>query len=160
MKDNKIILYGTKCQTTGLWLVPIAFSNQIKEQNKIPTISHHQIHNVHHTSTQKELIEYIHQCMFSPTKSTLIKAIQNNQLLGIPGMDTKLVNRHLQETPATIKGHLHRTRKNLRSTSKTNLKENTLHQDDMHPVPDTNAPCELFFLQHLQKHIQTHYTQI
>ena len=116
MYNGKIVLYGTKCPKTGLWLVPL----RMKEKCEGPTctITTQQINNIHHTSNQSELIQYIHQCFFSPTKSTLIKAIKNDQLLGVPGLTVDAVNKHLPTSTATIKGHMHRERKNLRSTCK------------------------------------------
>ena len=76
-------------------------------------------------------------------------------------MLTKDVTMHIQDMPATIKGHLHRTRKNLRSTTKTITASNTLQQNDMHPIPDPTAPCELFYFATLaDTHINTLYTDL
>ena len=41
--------------------------------------------------------------LFSPTESTLIKAIKNDQLLGVPGLTIDAVNKHLPTSTATIK---------------------------------------------------------
>ena len=67
----------------------------------------------------KNLIQYTHATLFSPTKSTLLVAIRNNHLMGWPGLTIANANKYLQETLATAKGHLDQHRMNLRSTSNT-----------------------------------------
>ena len=59
----------------------------------------------------------MHVTLFSPTKSTLLTTIRNNHLIGWPGLTIVNVNKYLQETPATAKGHLDQHQMNLQSTS-------------------------------------------
>ena len=75
-----------------------------------------------------------------------MKAVKNNQLLGFPGLTTQAIIKHLPESTATIKGHLHRQRKNLQSTrkmapSKDNISAST---DDNNPPSEKDASCEIF----------------
>ena len=100
-------MQGATFPQTKLWLIPLQTKN---EKLAVPqrTLSKQQLNNLHHTTGQQQLIQYLHQCLFSPTKSTLIKAIKNNQLIGIPGLNEKAVNEHLPISTATIKGHMHR----------------------------------------------------
>ena len=109
----------------------------------------HQINNIYHLSSQQKLIEYLHQCFFSPTKSTLLKAIQHDNLLGIPGLTEHAVKKYLPESTATIKGHLHQTRKNLRSTrSHAKLiaeQENNIN-DDLKPQENKMHHVKYFVL--------------
>ena len=56
----------------------------------------------------------------------------------------KAVNKWLPTSTATIKGHLHRTCRNLQSTSKLKQEEKEAYDHDMCPNEDKNAPCELF----------------
>ena len=84
--------------------------------------------------------------MFLPTKSTLIKAVKNNQLLGFPGLTTQAIIKHFRESTATIKGHLHRQRKSLQSTRKQapiddNISRST---DDNNPPSEKDVSCEIF----------------
>ena len=81
------------------------------------TLTTQQINNIYHTKNQHELVTYLHQFLFLPTKSTLLKAIRNDQLLGISGLTENSVNQHLQHSTVTIKGHIHREPKNNRSTT-------------------------------------------
>ena len=100
------------------------------------TVPKHQLNNMHHTLSKSELITYLHQCMFSPTTTTLTKAIQNNQLLGISVLTADAVRNHSPLSSATIKGHLTKTRKNLRPME---TKINTDVFNDMSPTQETNA---------------------
>ena len=84
---------------------------------------------------------YIHHCLFSPPVTTLVKAIDNNQLLSFP-VSRRDVVKYLPPSSATIKGHLNRVPKNFRSTTKQE-KEITL-EEDLHPPQEVNAACELF----------------
>ena len=84
---------------------------------------------------------------FFSTKSTLIKAIQHDNLLGIPGLTEHAVKKYLPESTATIKGHLHQTRENIRSTrlhAKLLVEQENNINDDLKPHENKMAPCELF----------------
>ena len=70
--------------------------------------------------TSKEaLIRYLQQCLFSPTKKTLVKAIENNQLTTWPSLTADAVHKHIPDlAPATDKGHMKRQRKGISLTTK------------------------------------------
>ena len=70
--------------------------------------------SVYELNKQREIIRVLHKCAFSPCKSTWITAIKNFQ--SWPGLSAKLVEKHLQATPATLKGHMRQQRMNIRST--------------------------------------------
>ena len=93
---GKIMLYRQKCPITKLWLVPLHQQKQLRlinNNNHLSTTQ--QINNIQQTKNQEQLIQYLHQCLFSPTKSMLIKAVKNNQLLGFPGLTTQAIIKHL-----------------------------------------------------------------
>ena len=106
LRKNCIILHGTKCHRTGLWRVPIEYTKAIIKKH-IQELTTQQINNVHHTSTREVLMTFLHQCLFSPTKTTLISAIDNNQLVTFPGLTKHNVNKYLPDSPETCKGHMH-----------------------------------------------------
>ena len=56
----------------------------------------------------------------------------------------KSINKWVPTSTATVKGHLHRTQKNLWSTKadKNKYKEN--YDKDMHPIEERNTDCEMF----------------
>ncbi|KAL7538190.1 hypothetical protein ACHAXR_008359, partial [Thalassiosira sp. AJA248-18] len=59
---------------------------------------------------------FYHQCLCSPTVSTLIKAIRNQQLKSWPGLTIELIKKHLPPASATARGHMVRTRQGTNST--------------------------------------------
>ena len=73
-----------------------------------------------------------------------MKAIENDQLLGFPGLAKEAVTKHLPPSTATVQGHLHNTRKNVRSTQSTPNLQSTRNFDDQFPTKEANAACELF----------------
>ena len=107
---DKIILYGKKCPTTNLWLVPLSINASNNENESPPHISMQQLNSIYDTQTQKELITYLHQCLFSPPKATLLQAIKNDQLLGFPALTVKqspnTYHNKLQHSKATCTGHV------------------------------------------------------
>ena len=62
------------------------------------------------------LVNYIVACLFSPSKSTLLQAVHNGNLITWPAMTVENVNKYYEEKIYTGKGHLNQERKNLRST--------------------------------------------
>ena len=71
--------------------------------------------NSHKTTTKVELAQFHHQTLFSPPITTIVSAIENDQLSSFSGLEKALLN-HLPISSATIKGHMHKQRKGLRST--------------------------------------------
>ena len=145
-------MYGVRCPRTRLWMVPLSIHNQQKPMKRDKNcFNKHHANSIHHMANQQNFIEYLHQCFFSPPPSTLVKAIKNNQLLGVPGLTMKVVNKWLPTSTATIKGNLHCTRKNLQSTQKLAEKEKIECNKDMNPDEDKNTACEMFCFAALAK---------
>ena len=113
---GQTVITGIKCDRTKLWLIPL--SPHDNKSCELPNLTPNQINAVYDTETKTEMVQYLHQCLLSPPKSTLLKAIKNDQLLGFPGLTEALVKKYLHPAPATIKGHMHRSRQNLGSTRK------------------------------------------
>jgi hypothetical protein len=91
-----------------------------------------------------ETLKFMHQCLFSPTVDTLCKAIDNNQLIGFPHLTSALVRKYLPESEATTKGHMNRTRRGLRSTTKTRETKKSIEAEDFVPKQDEAADVEIF----------------
>ena len=113
---GKVVWEGTKNVRNGLWYVPL---NGDKKQysycieNDLPYAG-----GIHQSTSLEETIKFLHQCLFSPMVDTLCKAIDNGQLVGFPHITSTLVRKYLPDSTATAKGHMNRTRKGLRSTTK------------------------------------------
>ena len=78
---------------------------------------------------------YFHQCLCSPPKSALLKAIRNKQLDSIPVLTYELIAKHLPPSTATEKGHIIITRQGARSTRSNHqeVKDARAQVDNMSP---------------------------
>jgi hypothetical protein len=76
----------------------------------------HQVNALLPEGTAADVISFLHKALFSPSTSTLLQAITNNQLTTWPGMTADNVTRHLPKSITTTLGHQDQTRKNARST--------------------------------------------
>jgi hypothetical protein len=101
-KDLQTILSGTR-NYQGLWTIPIP--RPLAQANF--TV---------YDATTKQIIKFLHRSLWSPTKSTVLKALANNHFVGWPAFTTDNVKRHLRLDEHTIMGHMDRQRKNIRST--------------------------------------------
>ena len=80
---------------------------------------------------------------FSPAKATFLKAIANNQLIGVPGLTKEAVTTYLPPSSTKIKGHMHRIPKNVRSTRK--YESLTVHEHtDMKPDKNIAAQYKMY----------------
>ena len=75
--------------------------------------------NVYEHKKKKDTVSYLHKAAFSPVKSTWIQVIQAGFYTTWPGLTPELVEKYLDKSTATVKGHLRQIRQNLRSTKTT-----------------------------------------
>ena len=151
---GRVVLTGYKCQRIGLWMIPLT-PNSMETSNPTDHTAQHMWHhqyaqryaanpsfyqdfaaNLIPTSNKEELVRYYHQCLCSPPKSTMLKALRKGWLKTFPGLTYELVSKYLPDSSATDKGHLIRTRKGARSTRSMrqavlDARENV---DDMDPT--------------------------
>ena len=106
-KNFDLILQGFRNKSDGLWDIPFPQQN-LNKKNLTPIRNYDQVMNIITPKSQptKILIQYLHATLGSPSKSLLLHAIRNNHLIGWPGLTLENVNKYLDETPATAKGHL------------------------------------------------------
>ena len=97
-----------------------------------------------------DLASYHHASLFSPTHDTLIKACKNNFLTTFPGLNDKLISKHLPTSTNKILGHLRQERQGLRSTKNNN---------NIVDEPTTESLSEIIstdFFRHLIQIIKKH----
>eukprot|EP00956_Cyclotella_meneghiniana_P042186 scaffold248388_cov50-Cyclotella_meneghiniana.AAC.4 len=113
-RKAELMLEGRRHPATGLWIVPTSTKRvSAKPDTQFET---HAAHNAWQTSSKAKLIQFLHQCAFSPPASTWIKAINNNQFASWPGLTADAVRKYLPESTATAKGHMKKTPAGVRST--------------------------------------------
>jgi hypothetical protein len=114
---GKVILCGSKCTCTGLWMIPLcptlpSAANK-NPANLLPTVISA---NMDATSSTGEYARYIHQALCSPLATTLIQALKGSrELATIPGLTAHLINTHLPYSTATNKGHMRHHQQGIQS---------------------------------------------
>jgi hypothetical protein len=104
--DHKLVWIGHREPSTGLWVLPLSPDQGTDTITplKADAATNHVANNAYTMTSKESLIKYLHQCLFSPPKRTLIKAIQNNQFTTWPGLTAKAVQQYLPDSlPATDK---------------------------------------------------------
>jgi hypothetical protein len=116
------VMNGYREPSTRLWRFHLQKPNPATHDH-IPKTHH--INALVPEGTAADLIKFLHKALFSPSTSTLLHAIKNNQLTTWPGMTAENVSKHLPKSVATTLGHQDQTRKNVKSTkpTTTNLAE-------------------------------------
>ena len=126
---NQPVLVGTREGPNGLWIF------KPSQSQEIPT----DFTGAIDMPSTRVLVQFSHAAMFSPTNSTMEKAIQNNYLTGIPGLNLQSFRRFQPNSEATAMGHLDQVRQNKKSTKPKPSKESIeLDQDHFPKSDDTN----------------------
>ena len=134
---HQLVWLGQREPKTGLWILPLQ-PNRPTEMTFTPDNidnTTHQANSAYTMTSKGALINFLHQCAFSPAIPTWIKAIDNGQFATWPGLTSKAVRKYMTPSPATDKGHMKRMRQNVRST-KIKQQMNEINED-------INPPQEL-----------------
>ena len=144
---QKPIITGTRdAPHHPLWTVQLP-SHQQPCLPKPP--SHQPIQHLNNATigapSLRERIAFYHAAMFSPPLPTWCKAIDSGFLSTWPGLTAAQIRRNPPQSEATIKGHLHAQRSNIRST-KIYRAANSLQNEDtkimnlLPPLPPSMGP--------------------
>jgi hypothetical protein len=82
---------------------------------------------LHLIQTWANNVEFAHQSLCNPKISTLLKATQRGFLKGFLYISVKLINKYLNPSPATAKGHMKRPCHGIQSTTPRARKEPAVH---------------------------------
>jgi hypothetical protein len=96
--------------STGLWRI-----NLRKNEPQSPISNANNVYELRNTGA---LVNYLHKALFSPTKSALLHAVKEGNLITWPGLTEEAIHKHLKLTPATAMGHMNQKHQNIRSASK------------------------------------------
>lgn len=132
---GRVILRGFKCTRTGLWLLPL--NQTVTRPPEMASHAHEEqlMAGMIETMSKPELARFLHQCFCSPHKVTFFRAIDNGQFRSVPGLTHELIAKHLPDSTATDKGHMHRTKQGIRSTRSNTqaIRDARAEVDDMFP---------------------------
>ena len=88
--------------------------NENMAEVKIP--EHRFSGSLYETKSKSYLCTFLHLALWSPCTSTLLSAIKNNFLATWPGLTKQFVQKFLQKSEATAKGHIRKSYKGKQST--------------------------------------------
>ena len=123
-----LVLTGKRDEKTQLWTLPITAESpptMIADHYDLQMLADsdnddfwelHRACNAYTMPNARARITYLHQCLFSPPRDTLLTAIRNNQLKSWPELTPAAVTRYLLDAPAISKGHMKKQRQGTRST--------------------------------------------
>jgi hypothetical protein len=103
---GKEITKGNRDLDTGLW--------RINLRKYIPHNPISAANNVYELRNTGELVNYLHNALFSPTKAVLIKAVKKGHLATWPGLTSDAIKNHLKLTPAMVMGHINQNRQHAK----------------------------------------------
>lgn len=131
--NGTTVITGDRSNETTLWHM-----NHTTETSPNTSLLPHQANAIIGSTTTKNIIEFFHGAMFSPTINTLYKALQLNYITNIPGVSAASFKKYAPFSAATVKGHLDQTRKNIRST-KRNKEDTEENEDEYFPIQLTTT---------------------
>ena len=70
----------------------------------------------HSVRTRANAVKFAYQLLCNPKISSLMKAMRRGFLKGCPNLNSELVVKYLNPSPATAKGHMKRPKQGIRST--------------------------------------------
>ena len=114
-KEGTTVMSGYRERTTGLWRVPLDDDDDTTVQTSNPQKTH-TINSISPDGTVEEVLGFLSKALFSPTQSTLVKAIETGHLATWPLLTKANVIKFLPNSQETALGHLDQQRKNTRST--------------------------------------------
>lgn len=160
-KDDELILEGKRNYQDGLWDTPMhencisppthpslysttfkSKSSSIINKTKIkPKKNKKGLANVAlwKKQTKVELAQYQHATCMCPTKTTFIKAIENNHFTTWPGLDSKLISEHLPKSPFAYQRHLKSERQGLQSTKLSSINDITQDYFPLSDIPNKKS---------------------
>ncbi len=96
----------------------------------------------HFVKTRENAVKFAHQSLCNPKISTLLKAVRRRFLDGCPNLSEKLINKYLNASPATAKGHMKRPRHGIISTTPKPVSLTGILpiSDASHHVPHIHLP--------------------
>jgi hypothetical protein len=148
VKDDDLILTGTRNTTDGLWDIVLPQPGNLAVQE--PTADHEFEFQspiadpklaviLRKNQTKTDLTNYFHATCYSPAPSTFIRAVKNNHFTTWPGLDAYSIKKHLTKSIATQLGHLNQERQGLQST-KVPFVAIKQEDDDDNFFPQSDTP--------------------
>ena len=88
------------------------------------------VNNIVAAKDMEQLADWCHRALFSPRKSTLLKAIDKGHFRTWPGLTRQLIAKYLQPSVNTALGHMKMIRQGRQSTKKQPFAAWTLSSEE------------------------------
>ena len=89
IKDGNIIITGNRDPQNGLWNIPLVPKSFLPTSNK--NVKFLASSAISDDITKQDLAAFLHGTIFSPSPSTLIRAIKKNHFASWPGLTESLI---------------------------------------------------------------------
>jgi hypothetical protein len=103
----------------------------------------YECHAVLPTSTKADTMAFLQAALFSPVKSTLLKAAENVHFTSWTGMTPENIKIYFKATIASAKGHLEQSQKKQASTKTADPEETWTATPAIQDDVRTNHVCDL-----------------
>ena len=130
LSQEKVILVGVRAQPRDIWFINLKHSQRAPSSldlSSTTSITHAVLHYAHTIKSTKNLIKFYHRCCYSPVISTWKAAIRKYCFATWPSLTCFDVDKYLDKSIVTIKGHLRQTQQGVRSTQ-------PILVDESHPL--------------------------
>ena len=137
--DGVITIIGTRYTKNGLWYVDLAPNG-----NPLPAAHPYYVNMANSVYAQKantELLDFLHQPAFRPTVSSRTKATNNNFFTTWPGLPSDAVQKSLQESINTARGHTKPPPKKYTIHQTLLIHTTWIHFYDDADIPPRGASC-------------------
>ena len=119
---------------------PFQSFNKLIDENMVPSPCLNII--IRKDETKRDLARFLHGSNCWPVRDTFIKAIRKNHYNTWPGLDSKLILKHLPKSIATEKGHIKQEFKGLQPTN--GKLPNTPTRSNTNKITPDPAPSSSF----------------
>jgi hypothetical protein len=122
--EEEVIMSSKRDTTTGLCTLPLDHMSATTMGEQYRKWQNEMSNNVYKFTNIYDATQYLYTAAFSPVKSTFLKAIDAGNFATWPTLTAQHVNKYLEKSEASIKGHMNQQRKNVRCTQqKDNAEE-------------------------------------
>jgi hypothetical protein len=131
-KQDEIVFQGNRDRNTGLWMVDLqslSTASAVIQENTSGNCAGQAVR----LDTAADFVNFWHAAYGSPAVSTFLSAIDNN-FIRVPGLTSAKVRRNPPNSLATAYGHLHATRKGIKSTKNVPLISTPISDDNSETI--------------------------
>ena len=113
LASNPPVLEANRCDSTGLWKLPL---EDTTKETSINSPTNESINAIFDLKSACQTFLWHHASAGFPVKESFVKAVRNGNYATWPKLTVTLINKHMPDSDKTTKGHLKGKRQGIRST--------------------------------------------